>query len=208
MTATSKGWDLAADLCSIVFIVGGLAILADSVVQGATTVTSLTIADWVNTALGLGGLWVATFGLIGVYPHLADNSRWVKVGVLAGGGAWLLLTVALGWAVVRNLTGATGEASGTTMLVVPALMLALLSFLLYGVSSTRAGQPSRTVGYLFLVPFGTVLLLILVFFGTNIADMEFPVLVGVVLFGVMAVSIIGLGAKLPRDTAGQPSLLG
>ncbi|MFB6253733.1 MAG: hypothetical protein ABEI06_03910 [Halobacteriaceae archaeon] len=158
-----------------------------------------------NTVLGLGGLWIATFGLIGVYPHLDDHGRRAQGGVLTGTGAWLLLTVAVIWALVRNITGTAGEGSGTTLLVVPGLILALLSFLLYGVLSLQSGKPSRTIGYLFLVPFVAVLLLILIFFGTNLYNMEFPVLLGVVLFGVMAISIIGLGTKQPRETSGQPS---
>lgn len=167
-------------------------------------------AQWISRGGGdqsreRKGLWVATFGLVCVYPHLADDGRWPRGALLAGLGAWVLLTGAIGWTVVRTLTGATGEASGTTLLVLPALVLALLSFLFYGVSSTRTGQPSRTVGYLFLVPFGAVLLLILSFFGTQIADTEFPVVVGVVLFGVLAASIIGLGATLPRDSGGDRS---
>lgn len=203
-TATTQ-WGRAARVSWIVFIVGGIAILFDAAVQGVAAVSSVTVADWVNTVLGLGGLWVATFGLVCVYPHLADDGRWPRGALLAGLGAWVLLTGAIGWTVVRTLTGATGEASGTTLLVLPALVLALLSFLFYGVSSTRTGQPSRTVGYLFLVPFGAVLLLILSFFGTQIADTEFPVVVGVVLFGVLAASIIGLGATLPRDSGGDRS---
>lgn len=201
MSTDSTVWTRTGRLSPAAFTVGGTAILLDAIVQGTVSVSSFTVPDWVNTVLGLGGLWVATFGLVGAFALFVDRDlRLAQAGAVAGTVAWVLFTVTFGWALVLALTGGGGDdGSGTTMLVVPALVLTLLSFLCYGVATVRSGHPSRTVGYLFLLPFLVFLVLLLIFFGTNAADVDFPVIAGVVLFGLVAVSIVALGATLSRD---------
>lgn len=201
-TSSKDAFDSLAPVGSVAFFVGGLSILLDVVLQGAATFSSFTFPEWLNVLFGLGGLWVATFGLIGFYSHLADPpSRWAQGGLVTGSVASLILTVGLGWGILLDILGRSTLAEGpgiAPQIVLIAVVSALLSFLAYGVASLRAERPSASVGYLLLIPFASFVLLVAIFIGSQASGTNPPEGVGVVLFGVVAVSIIALGYNLIR----------
>jgi hypothetical protein len=138
------------------FALGGLGLL------GTTIVGSIDVAGVAQApprlAMGplLFGLWFVFVGLIGAYQHFqAAAPRLSRAGVAAAGLAWLLWTVTLIAAVTVDLTTTRTFAEpgnwGPPVLTV-GFVLALLSFLAYGVAGTRTGHPSRGLGVLFLVP--------------------------------------------------------
>lgn len=177
------------------FIVGGAGIL------GTTVVGSLDIVGVVPTtprlAMGplLFGLWFVFGGLIGLYPRVADQSPRLSTGGLwTSGVAWVAWTVTLSASILVDLTSERTLAdpgSWGPPLLAGAFVLAVLSFLVYGIASTRSGVPSRTVGFLLLIPVAAllgqaVLLVSKIVTGEVVAVLQlgFGAVTAVVLFAV------------------------
>jgi len=186
------------------FGLGGLGILVDVILQ---FVTSGSVPGWVNILLGLGGLWAALIGLVGFYPRVADPApRLALGGVVTGAIGWVALPVGLGWGIILDLTGRTPIAEGPSFgpqIFISAVVFALLSFLLYGVASSRTDTLSRTVGLTLLIPFLAFLVLIAFFFGNNLYGIQLPERAVTALFGIAALGIIAAGYtgwKLPPST--------
>jgi hypothetical protein len=194
----------------LAFGLGGLGLLGTTVV-GSIDVAGVAQAP-PRAAMGplLVGLWFVFVGLIGTYPHLrAAAPRLSRAGVAAAGLAWLLWTVTLIAAVTVDLTTTRTFAEpgswGPPLLTV-GFVLALLSFLAYGVAGTRTGHPSRGLGVLFLVPVvaflgQTALLLSKIITGDVIAGLQLA------LGGVTGVVLILVGSRLHPggDNTGPPS---
>ncbi|MFB6218070.1 MAG: hypothetical protein ABEH77_02655 [Halobacteriaceae archaeon] len=179
------------------FVLGGLAILVNVFLE---FVSAGAVPGWVNVLLGLGGVWVVSVGLVGVYPPFSESApRLALGGAVTGALGLVALTAGLGWAVVLALTTKTTVAEGpplATQIFASALGLALLSSLCYGVASSRTGRPSRTVGLLFLIPFVAFIAVILFALGSNLYGIEPPGAVAFALVGVPAVGLIAVGYAL------------
>lgn len=171
-------WNSLENWSPLAFIISGLAILIDVALASLETLASVPFPGWLNISLGLGGLWVVLMGLIGFYPQVAKSAPRLSLGgLLAGTTGWLALTVGLGWGIILDLTTQTTLAEGPSFgpqIFISAIVLTLLSFLFYGVASSRTYSPSRTIGLLFLLPFGAFLVLILFFIGNNLYGIEPP----------------------------------
>lgn len=193
-------WSSLERWSPVAFSIGGSAILIDVILQSLSTVTSVSVPGWVNILFGLGGIWALLIGLIGFYTLVADSAPRLSLGgVVTGAIGWVALTVGLGWAIILDLTTQTTVAEGPplgTQIFISALILALLSFLCYGIASSRTYSPSRTVGLLLLLPFVAFLVLILFFFGSNLYGIEAPEGVPLALFGIAALGLIAVGYAL------------
>lgn len=197
-------WKSLEGVGPVAFSLGGLAILVDVILQ---LVPSGSVPGWVNILLGLGGIWVVLIGLIGFYPLVAESApRLALGGVVTSAIGWVVLTVGLGWGIILDLTNQTTIAEGPPLgpqIFMSALVLALLSFLLYGVASSRTNTPSRTIGFALLLPFVAFLVLLAFFFGGNLYGIEPPEGVIPALFGLAALGMIAVGYsewKLPHST--------
>lgn len=204
-TIESVPWKQLETVGPAAFGLGGLAILVDVVLQ---FVTSGSVPGWINTMLGLGGIWVVLVGLVGFYSRVAESApRLAFAGGATSAIAWIALTVGLGWGIVLDLTTQRTIAEGPPLggqIFVSAIVLTLLSFLLYGVASGRTRTPSRTVGLALLVPFLAFLVLLALFFGNNVYGFQPPDGVIRALFGLAALGMIAVGYtewKLPRRPA-------
>lgn len=200
-TSDNIPWKSLERVGPVAFSLGGLAILMDVILQ---FVSSGSVPGWLNILLGLGGIWVVLIGLIGFYPLVAESApRLALGGVMTGAIGWVALTVGLGWGIILDLTTQTTIAEGPplgTQIFMSALILTLLSFLLYGVASSRTDTPSRTVGLALLLPFLAFLMLMVFFFGNNLYGIEPPDGAILTLFGIAALGIIAVGYsnwKLP-----------
>lgn len=186
------------------FLVGGLSILIDVVLVALDNFDVMTQPEWLNPVLGLGGIWVVLIGLVGYYSLVARPApRLALGGLLASAVGWIALTVGLGWAIVLDLTGQGTIAEGPSFgpqIFVSALALALLSFLLYGVASERTDRPSRTLGLVLLVPFVAFLVLILLFLGSNVLQIDPPEGVPIAMFGLAALGLMAVGYVLRSET--------
>lgn len=191
----------------VAFIVGGIGILGTSVV-GTLDVAGV-ISSTGRLAMGplLFGLWFVFVGLTGFYPRIAKRSpRLSLVGVLTSGLAWVVWTVTLLAAIAVDVTSERTIAdpgSWGPPLLAGAFVLALLSFLAYGIASTRSASPSRTVGILLLVPvaafLGQAVLLI-----SKIVTGEVIAVLQLGLGGIIAVVLVTVGYLLRAD-AGETS---
>lgn len=193
-------WDALESWSPIALGLAGLAILTDVVIQVATTLSAATVPGWMSIALGLGGIWVLLTGLIGFYPRVADDARSLALGGVATGTlGWLAVTVGLVWAIALAVTNQGTIAEGPPLgpqIFLSTLVLSLLSFLCYGVASARTHSPSRTVGYLLMVPFATFLLLIALFVGDMVLGFEPPEGIVPTMLGIAALAMIGVGFSL------------
>ena len=193
---TFERWGPAA------FVLGGIGLL------GTTVAGSLDVAGIVQStprlAMGplLFGLWFVFVGLIGLYPRVADGSpRLSRGGVWTSGVAWVVWTGTLLAAIAVDVTSERTIADpggwGPPLLS-GAFLLALLSFLVYGIASARSETPSRAFGVLLLIPvvafLGQAVLLI-----SKILTGEVVAILQLALGGTTAVVLIVIGYRLGND---------
>jgi FtsH-binding integral membrane protein len=152
----------------------------------------------------LGGLLFVFIGLFGYFPYVVDNApRLSRVGVLSSALGGLALTVGLAGsiavAITTNVTFGEGPSWGPPLLAL-AFVLVLLSFLTYGIGSSRSATPSRPIGYLLLVPFlaflGQAVLLI-----SKIVTGDVLPIIQLSLAGIAGVAVIAAGYLLRDETA-------
>lgn len=181
------------------FALGGLGLL------GTTIVGSIDVAGVAGApprlAMGplLFGLWFVFAGLIGVYPQLRSAApRLSRVGVGTAALAWLLWSGTLLAALVVDLTTARTLADpgpwGPPLLTV-GFVLALASFLGYGLAGIRSARSLRRLGVLLLVPVAAflgqaVLLLSKILTGDVLAVLQLA------LGGVTGLVLIAVGIHL------------
>jgi hypothetical protein len=185
------------------FIVGGVGLL------GTTVVGSLDVAGVVQSpprlAMGplLFGLWFVFGGLLGYYPRVAERSPRLSLGGVGTAGiAWVVWTVTLLAAIFVDLTSERTIADpgswGPPLLTV-AFVLALLSFLIYGIASARSETPSRALGVLLLIPvaafLGQAVLL-----ASKIVTGEVIAMLQLGFGGLVAVALFAIGYLLRDDT--------
>lgn len=108
----------------------------------------------VHSILGPAGFFVGLVGLFGLYPTLADGSPWLArvVAVVAAIPlvGWFVITV-FG---IGSSAGVLPDVSVVLpgALVIVVFLTTMLAYVLFGVTSLRAGVYSRTVGLVLLVP--------------------------------------------------------
>jgi hypothetical protein len=177
------------------FVVGGLGILGTAVVGSLHVAGIVASPEWIAMGPLLLGLWFVLVGLVGLYPYVAERSPRVSLAGLGTGGIGLIAwSVSIVAAIIVDITSERTFADPGTWgppLLAVAFILALLSFLAFGIASTRTATPSRTIGILLLVPvvafFGqAVLLLSKILTGEVIAVLQLGLggIIGVVLIAV------------------------
>lgn len=189
------------------FVLGGIGLFGTSVVGGLDVAGVADAAPRLAMGPLLFGLWFVFVGLLGFDRHVADASpKLARGGRWTVGVAWLVWTATLVAALAVDLTtGRTFASPGSwgPPLLTVAFVLALLGFLCYGVASVRTERPSRTVGFLLLLP-------VVAFFG-QAALLASKILTGEVVatlqlaFGaVIAVALIAVGYSL-RSRSDDPA---
>lgn len=185
------------------FVLGGIGLL------GTTVSGSLYVADvvlsppWLQMGPLLFGMWFVFVGLLGFYPVVAKQApRLSRGGVLTSATGWLVWTGTLLAAIVVDLTTQrtiVDPGSWGPPLLAGAFVLALLSFLLFGIASTRSQSPSSIIGFLLLVPvaafLGQAALLL-----SKIVSGDVSGALQLALAGITAVTLIAIGYLLRTDT--------
>ncbi len=154
-------WRWLEDRRSTAFLVGGTLF----VVAAAFNVVDIAVgAERLNRLFGqtvIAAAWIATFGgLLGLYPGLADRSRWLaRAGAVATaiGVAGFTVIGAVAFAFYAGLLGGTFESYLPVFLPL-VLVGCLLPFPAFSAASLHSGVHSRTVGLLLLAP--TVIFLV------------------------------------------------
>lgn len=198
-------WDSLALMGPIAFMIAGFGFLSLSVVGALDAAEIMSSPAWVHAILGLGSVVVVFIGLLGFYPVVADAAPRLSLGgavTSAIGGAAITVAVvgSIGVAVTTQQPFGEGPSWGPPLLTL-AFILALLSFLSYGIASSRTNCPSRTVGLLLLVP-------VVVFLGQAVLLLS-KILAAFVLAtaqlalaGIVAIALIAVGYRLQTDATG------
>lgn len=153
---TTTFWHVIEEWTSRSFSAGGVmfvvaaALTVVSMVTGAERL-SLMVGEAFIAAGWLGGL----IGLLGLYPGLADRTRWSpRAGaVFTVIGAVTFVVLALASLVAYLQGGGVGDLPVPFIMLFPGLLAgSLLAFLSFSIASLRTDAYPRTVGLLLLVP--------------------------------------------------------
>lgn len=142
------------DRNATLFLIAGGLLVVFAVLLG---VEGLTGGSTPEDVFGPPGFAIAALGLLGLYPALAERSRW-----LAGIGAVAAAIASVGWAVltvlsILELAGVSGMAApeetvfGAVALGATGLGM-LLGYPLIAIATLRSDEHPRTLGLLLLAP--------------------------------------------------------
>jgi hypothetical protein len=133
------------------FLLGGGLIIGHAAVNGIEAFSEMAAP---TDVFGPAGYLLAVVGLWGLYPVLVDRAP--KLARVAGAVAAVSLT---GWVVITisTLGEVAGVLSSGSEFLPGAFFLThitsvMLTYVLFGAASLRAGVRSRTVGILLLMP--------------------------------------------------------
>lgn len=172
------------------FLVGGVIFVADAALLASNVAAGTERFMTLGQAF-VGAGWTAAFlGLLGLYPDLADRSRWpARIGAaFAVVGAVTMAAMAV--TSLGYFTGVLGGAlDDVVMYFLPGVFAGIvLGFGSFGVASLRTDVYSRSVGLLFLV----LVLTFLFNLGSGIAGFgTLTTVLGVVC--VLALSMLAIG---------------
>jgi hypothetical protein len=150
----------------------------------------------------IAGGWIAgLLGLLGLYPGLADRSRWLSsagvVFAVIGVLAFTVLAVVSFYAFVAGY--GLGNFPVPVVYFIPGVFVgSLLAFVSFGVARLRSDAHSRTVGALLLVPsaiFLTNLFVLPAIFGSGPAPPE----VGFIVVSGLALTMLAIGYTLRTE---------
>lgn len=184
------------------FIVGGIGLLGTSVVGSLDVAGIIQSTPRLSMGPLLFGLWFVFVGLIGLYPRVAKGSPRLSLGGLGTSAiAWVIWSIAMlaaiGVDITTERTIADPGSWGPPLLTV-AFVLALLSFLVYGLASTWSERPSRALGLLLLIPvvafLGQAMLLV-----SKILTGDVVAVLQLALGGITAIVLIVVGYLLQSD---------
>jgi hypothetical protein len=177
------------------FLVAGVLVVGHAALLGVQAFTEMPTPPDVFAPLGH---LVALAGLLALYPALADRTptlaRAAAIVAVVPAVGWLLIFAGQVGELVPVLSPLTGLLSGVVFVVV--IVSTALTFVLFGVTSLRAGVRSRTVGRRLVIPGGL--------FGGLIASIVVTggsALVGFLFTGGLVVAYSAIGRSLRIETA-------
>lgn len=183
------------------FLLAGIILAINAVIVAAEIVVG--IERWrVLGQIFVGAGWTAAFiGLLGLYPGLADGSRWLaRAGALFAAIGAVVFTV-MGLASVVFYVGIV-DGSLTTLvpLFLPGVIIgSVLGFVSISAASLRADVHSRTLGLLLLLPPTLVILnLLTAIIGIEGATSTLAVVIGDTL-AMLAIGMSVRGIDIPTD---------
>lgn len=151
---TMTWWRSLEQRRATAFLIGGGILAIDAGIVAAEI--AVGVDGWMTLGqVFVGAGWTAAFlGLLGLYPELADRSRW-----LARAGAVFAVIGAIVFAVmgVASLAYYAGIPDGEIEALVPLFLLgvilgSILGFVSMGVATLRTDVYSRTLGILLFIP--------------------------------------------------------
>lgn len=195
--ASKRHWESLERWRGTAFLLGGTIFLVDTGLL-AYHLTAGTEPAAFGQGL-VGASWTAAFvGLLGVYPALADRSRWLaRIGAAFAvvGVVTMAAMAATAFGYAAGVLG--GDMSAVATLFLPTVFLGIvLGFGSFGVATLRTDAFATRIGVLFLVLPATFL------FNVGTAIGGFNPLVKV--FGVVAVltlSMLAIGYLLRTGSA-------
>lgn len=192
-TSNNVWWRSLESWSAEIFLTAGILVLVSTVATGIEWLTAATgLTDGPLGVLAFLGMVLSYFGLLGLYPKLADGrSRLSRISVLL-----LLVPVAVIIVDLVSILVGFGPPFGLLIASIAFLLFAL-GIALFGVASLRTHGTATSIGVLLLAYAGGWA----AFIGAG-QIYGFPVSGGR-LFGisvVMSVSLLGIGVRLRDDT--------
>lgn len=134
---------------SMAFVGSGVAWLLLILLAVVNMSTGVSVPTWLIPAFLVVGLLAAYVGLLGFYPTVKDTApRLSLAGLGATAVAATLVVVALLYTITTSSFTDGPPSPGFPLIILSTI----LGFLLLGTASVRTDAPSRTVGYLLIVP--------------------------------------------------------
>lgn len=139
---------------SSAFVLGGLLLVVDAAIVAIKILTGAESLLILGQAF-VGAAWtVALVGLLGLYPALADRSRWLSRGgaVFAAIGVGVFAVMAV-VSLVYYAGIPAGDYADISQFFIPGVLVgSVLGFVAFSIASLRTGTHSPRVGVLLLVP--------------------------------------------------------
>lgn len=190
VSATTSHWDSVERWSPTLFLVGGGLLVGHAAMLGVQAFSNLTTPPDV---FGPTGHLVALAGLFGLYPALADRTP--TAARVAGAAAtvalagWFVMTVTRFLAVAGIVSSLGDVLPGVVAML--AFVSTILAYVLFGVTTLRVDDRSRTVGVLVLAPAALLVVVLADSVVTGVTASE-----GLVVGGGLALSMLGLGYTL------------
>lgn len=184
------------------FLAAGVILLVDAAIVTAEIVVGIERANVLGQVF-VGAAWTAALiGLLGLYPGLADRSRWLSRAGAVFAAIGVVVFAVLGLtSLVYYLGIPAGEYSDVGMFFIPGVLIgSVLGFISFSVAVLRTGAYSRTVGVLLLIPPILVVTNILRF----IAGMEaMSLTLAIVIGDALAMLAIGYVLRSSPEPTGR-----
>lgn len=207
-------WGRLAERDGMVFLVAGgmLFVATANDALGAYTPlkTQVGIPLVIETVAGFGGLVLATAGLVGVYPRLADRESWLaRIGVTLVAVPAVVFAILITCAIPAGIVGIPSPTA-----VIPALdTIVIAGFLMAAVGAIALGIAvlrERTLSYMLgaaLVVVGVAWFLLFGAAYLNGFPIAHRVLLGTGLLQTPALFGAGYALHLEPDTANRTHTL-
>lgn len=119
------------------------------------------------------GWMVALVDLLGLYPGVADRSRWLsRIGAICATIGVIVFTILSRLSLAFYVRVVEGSTQNLVPLILPGVILGgVLSFLLFGIATLRTDVYSRAIGILLLLP--PLIVVLNIFDGTTGLDSQY-----------------------------------
>lgn len=165
MTGSAAVWRSLERWSATAFLAAGLLMVVDAFVVAANIVTGAERLLLVGQVF-VGVAWTAALlGLLGLYPQLADRSRWLSRAGALFAAIGVVVFAVMAVTVVVYLAGIpAGDYSDVGSLFIPGVLIgSVLGFVSYSAATLRTAVRSRAFGILLALPAVLVLANILRF---------------------------------------------
>lgn len=179
------------------FGIGGLLMAVDAALVAANIVTGTERFLFLGQGF-VGAAWTAALlGLLGLYPRLADRSRWLSRAGAVFAVIGVVTFAAMALSVLVYAVGIpNGDYEAISTLFIPGVLVgSVLGFVTFSLAGLRSAALPRIVGVLLLVPAALVAANIIRFAAGN----ESVVVTLVIVVGD-ALAMFALGVVLRNGT--------
>lgn len=200
MVAESGRWSALERWRSTALLIGGLLLVADAAWLAGNI--AMGGGDYLTTGqFFVGAGWTAALlGLLGIYPSLAERSRWLSRAAAACTGIGVLTFGVMAVTVAADIVGVLPFAYDSIgSAFIPGVLIgSVLGFILFSVAVLRTEVYSQSFGVLLLAPPILVLGNILRFVLGNTSEM---VTLGVVIADALVILMIGYYLRSQSSSA-------
>lgn len=153
-SVTKPQWESFAKWSATAFLFAGLLMVVDAAIVATNIVTGEEGFLVLGQAF-VGAAWTgALIGLLGLYPGLADRSRWLsRAGVVFAVIGVVTFAIMAVVSLVDYVGIPAAEFDSIGVFFIPGVLVgSVLGFVAFGVASLWTDAYSRTLGVLLLVP--------------------------------------------------------